>query len=391
MRFVGTTLGLLLLAACAAPARRHPLPPDLMEAAEIEGVENARHFADEPPEYWERLIRRNVAKMKAAGLDLADVEHHYLAVSGGGANGAYGAGLLCGWTEAGTRPTFTIVTGISTGAFTAPLAFLGSRYDATLEEIYTTVRTKDLVRKRPLLSILFGDAAADTDGLRKKLHHYFTDALIDEIGTEHRKGRRLYIGTTNLDAQRAVIWNIGAIAICSRPDRYDLVRTILLASASIPGAFPPTIIDVTADGKPYDEMHVDGGVTEQVFLYPASDNWRELLEELNYTGTPKAYVVRNARIRPDYTITRRKLFPIASQTIASLLRTQGVGDLYRIFDLCQRDGIDFHLSTIPDAFDRKPKEPFDPEYMRALFEVGRNAAREGRAWSRFPPHYVPRK
>jgi len=387
-RFTRATAGLLLLAACSTPPRSNPLPAELIGVAHLAQTEDARHFVDAPPEYWAEVLARNAAKFRAAGVDLSKREHHYLAISGGGANGAYGAGLLCGWTETGKRPEFVFVTGISTGALTAPFAFLGPKYDHVLKEMYTTVETKDLIRMRPVFRILYGDAAADVDGIRTKLEQYVTEAVVDEIGAEHRKGRRLYIGTTNLDAQRAIVWNIGAIAISPRADRYKLIRRIILASASIPGAFPPVLLEVTANGKTYDELHVDGGVTSQVFLYPPSTDWGKVLKTLGVPGTPQAFVIRNSRFRPDYAVVDRKIFQIAALSIDSLLRTQGIGDLYRIYNECRRDGIDFHLTAIPDDFEGKPEEPFDPAYMKELSEVGREAIRSGRAWSRVPPHYT---
>ena len=379
---------LLLLVACSSPPKRNPLPPELIGVAHIPQTEDARHYVDAPPEYWTALMKKYVARFRSAGVDLSAAQHHYLAISGGGANGAYGAGLLNGWTAAGNRPVFNIVTGVSTGAITAPFAFLGPRCDAVMREMYTTVRTEDLAKKRSLLRILSSDAAADVDGMRGKLRDYLTETVIDEIGAEHRKGRRLFIGTTNLDAQRGVIWNIGAIAVSPRADRYDLVREIVLASASIPGAFPPVMIEVEANGKTYDEMHVDGGTASQVFLYPASTDWRKLLDIFGVKETPQAYVIRNSRFRPDYTIVERSIFQIAAHSIDSLLRNQGIGDLYRIYNECRRDGIDFRMTAIPDDFDAQPTEPFDPVYMKKLFDVGYEAGKNGTAWSDLPPYYT---
>ena len=74
-----------------------------------------------------------------------------LAISGGGSNGAFGAGFLCGWTESGTRPDFKVVTAVSTGSLQAPLAFLGPDYDHILRAIFTTHGTEEIYqRKRPL-------------------------------------------------------------------------------------------------------------------------------------------------------------------------------------------------------------------------------------------------
>jgi predicted acylesterase/phospholipase RssA len=161
-----------------------------------------------------------------------------LAISGGGENGAFGAGLLVGWTAAGARPVFKGVTGISTGALTAPFAFLGSAYDDKLREVYTTITGKDVLESRGIYGVLFQDSMADNAPLRKTVAKYVDQAMLDAIGKESKKGRILLIGTTNLDAMRPVIWNIGAIANSGQPDRLKLVQDILVASAAIPGAFP---------------------------------------------------------------------------------------------------------------------------------------------------------
>ena len=195
---------------------------------------------------------------------------NYLAVSGGGDNGAFGAGLMNGWTETGTRPEFKMVTGVSTGALIAPFAFLGSDYDATLREVYTTMTPEKVYRARGFSAALYDDAMADTTPLSQVIAGYADQKMFDAIAREYQKGRLLMIGTTDLDAQRPVIWNIGALAASGHPGALDLFRKILRASAAIPGAFQPVLIDVEIDGRKYQEMHVDGGAIAQLFLYPAS-------------------------------------------------------------------------------------------------------------------------
>ncbi|MCA3556495.1 MAG: patatin-like phospholipase family protein, partial [Aestuariivirga sp.] len=202
-----------------------------------------------------------IARQKAAGL--SPTERNFLALSGGGSNGAFGAGLLTGWTEAGTRPEFTIVTGISTGSLTAPFAYLGPPYDKLLTEAYTQISGRDVFRRKPVLSALRSSAAADNTPLRQLVARYVTDRMVADIAVQNGRGRKLLIGTTNLDAGRPVVWDIGAIAASGEPDRKQLIQDILVASSSIPGLFPPVKIKVVADGKTFDEMHVDGGTTNQ--------------------------------------------------------------------------------------------------------------------------------
>ena len=283
-------------------------------------------------------------------------EHNYLAISGGGANGAYGAGILSGWSATGKRPEFTLVTGVSTGALTAPFAFLGPEYDQQLKILYTTLDTSSIFIRRSLFSIVRGDSLVDSAPLATMLDRYITREMVAEIAREYRRGRSLFVITTNLDASRPVVWNITRIADSGHPD--------------------------APDGKTYDEMHVDGGTSAQIFLYPSNANWRGLLDILQVKGTPTAYLLRNSRFITDYDPVRARLQDIAGRSVASLIRTQGVGDTYRITALANRDGVDVKLTWIPATAIRDPgDEVFDPEYMSALFDYGYQRAIGGNAWS----------
>ena len=370
----------LLSSGCARLPVRNALPEKLANTASIPDVPNARVWGDESvPAEWGllKMPRQDLARKYPA---LMGTSHNYLAISGGGANGAFGAGLLVGWTAAGTRPEFSIVTGISTGALIAPFAFLGPAYDDRLKEIYTTYSTEDLVTRIGWLGILTGYSAVDATPMRRLLVKYYDQKLIDAIAEEHRKGRRLFIGTTYIDAKRPVIWNIGAIAASGTPKATDLIREVILASISIPGVFPPVLIDVEADAEVYDEMHVDGGTSNQAFLYPSGVDWRRVIEIMEVKGTPVAYVIRNSKLAPQWETIEPRLIPIALRSIESLIHTQGIGDIYRIYLNCLRDGIDFELAFIPGDFDLEPKEHFDPDYMKQLFELGHEMALTGSAW-----------
>ena len=312
---------------------------------------------------------------------------NFLAISGGGEDGAFGAGLLVGWTESGTRPEFKVVTGISTGALTAPFAFLGPRYDAQLKAVYTTIGAKDVLEERGLLAALFQDALADNAPLQRLVAKFVTAEMLREIAAEYAKGRSLLIGTTNIDARRPVIWNIGKIAAGENPKALELVRKILIASAAIPGAFPPMMIDVYADGKHYQEMHVDGGASAQVFVYPPQLKLAEIAGEAGITRDRRAFIIRNSRLDPDWADTRRKTFSIAQRAVSSLIQNQGVGDLYRIYTTTQRDGVDFNLAFIPPSFNVPLPEPFDQHYMNELFKAGYDLGKAGYHWAKAPPGY----
>jgi hypothetical protein len=243
-----------------------------------------------------------------------------------------------------------------------------------------------LIKKRSLIATVKQASVVDVTPMKQLLARYVDANMVAAIAAEHRKGRRLFIGTTNLDASRPVMWNIGAIANTSDPKSAELIRQILLASASIPGVFPPVLINVNAGGKSYDELHVDGGTTNQVFVYPAGIKWNEVLRKLRVPGKPDLYVVRNASIDPTYDPVDPKLLPIAGRSITSLIRTQGIGDMYRIYLNAQRDGLHYRLAYIPEEFEAKSDEAFDLAYMRKLFEVGYEQGKAGTAWKSTPPN-----
>jgi predicted patatin/cPLA2 family phospholipase len=365
------------------------VPEAQSQIAQIPGIPYARFWGDELPPDFDKRLADYKAQVRANNPEAIGRPHNYLAISGGGANGAFGAGLLVGWTEAGDRPSFDIVTGISTGALIAPFAFLGPAYDMHLKDVYTTVSTEELIKVRGFLKIITGDAATSTEPMQELIARYYDQKMLAAIAAEYEKGRRLFVGTTNLDAERPVFWNITAIAASEDPKALDLVQKILLASASIPAAFPPVYIEVEADGRRYDEMHVDGGTTTQVFLFPAELDWSEVADRLKVKGKSSVYVVRNSFLQPQWEAVDPTLVPIAMRSISSLIRTQGVGDIYRIYIQAEKAGIEYNLAHIPTDFREKPKEEFDPVYMQKLFDLGYRLAKDGYTWEKAPPGVEP--
>ena len=373
---------------------RNALPPELVSKATVIGMPDVRDWGGEHSRlFQEDLVDsiRQARRLDPRGI----VDEHgvvsILALSGGGAEGAFGAGLLNGWSDSGTRPTFKLVTGISTGALIAPFAFLGPDYDDTLKNFYTTITTKDILRARPMLGLLgVKDSLADSSPLAKLLKKCVTKDVLEAVAQAHKQGRRLYVGTTNLDACRLTVWNMGAIAASGKPGALELFRKIMLASASIPVAFPPVHIPVEAEGAVYDEMHVDGGVTTEVFFYGFMLDLDAAAHEAGVVEKAriKAYIIRNAEIRTEYDMVKPQLLPIASRAIANLIASQGLGDLYRIYTITQRDGIDFNLAYIPADHVSVAKEAFDPEEMQRLFDLGFRLAGSGYQWQRQPPGLV---
>ena len=385
--FIALLIAVALLPGCVSTPKRNPLPGALVEEAEIPGIPDAREWGDSPLPHEDVWFAQSEAELQARYPALFGREHHYLAISGGGANGAFGAGLLKGWTASGTRPEFSMVTGVSTGSLTAPFAFLGPEYDDVLEEMYTTHSTKDLVKRRSPLNALTSDAIASTKKLKALIDEYMNDEVLAAIGAEYRKGRILNVGTTNLDAERPVIWSIGRIAASGEPGAFELIRQVILASASIPTIFPPVMLEVEAGGARYDELHVDGGAASQVFLYPASLDWERVLEKFEVPGTPEVYVIRNSQLTTKPEAVRRKLLPIGERAMSSIIKNQGIGDLYRIFALTERDGVGYNAAWIPADFHEEQSEEFDPAYMRKLFDHGFGMAESGYPWAKVPPEY----
>ena len=374
----------LIVTACTSLGRLPSVPPSDTPKAQPLGLANARFFPlkqrDEIIAEGARAIQR---QRQALGLapDAPLPPAHFLAISGGGDDGAFGSGVLVGWTEAGGRPQFDIVTGVSTGSLIAPFAFLGPAYDPQLRQVYTTISPDDVYINRGLLGGIFSDALSDTTPLSNTISRFFDSAMMAAIAREYEKGRLLLIGTTNLDAEQPVIWNIGAIAASGHPDALDLIRKILRASSAVPGFFQPVMIDVTVNGQHYQELHVDGGAIAQIFLYPSNIG-------LGMFGQREreAFLIRNAREGSDWANVQRRTLSVGGRAISVLLRSSGANDLTRIYFVTQRDGVDYNLAYIGSDFTvPHPTANFDQAYMNALFDHGYRQARGGYPWRKMPP------
>lgn len=376
---------LLLVTACAHVPERSPLPIEHIEHAEVLGIPRVRMWGDEPPPWDHDWFEKSRTEIKERYSGIYGRRHTYLAISGGGENGAFAAGLLLGWTASGDRPEFTAVTGVSAGALVAPFAFLGPEYDEVLKVVSAELTSDQVYKKRGVIRALRTDALATTGPLQALIAKYVDEEVMEKIAAAHREGRSLNVGTANLDSMRPVIWRIGAIANSGHPDALSLIRQILLASASIPAAFPPVLIQVEVGEEEYDELHVDGGAASQVFLYPVGIDYDDVLERLAVPGRPKVYIIRNSRLDPMYEQVRNKLFPIAGRSLESLVRTQGIGDLYRIYLETCRDGLDFNLAYIPADFIKESKEEFDTQYMKDLYDMAFERAEAGYDWDKMPP------
>jgi predicted acylesterase/phospholipase RssA len=348
---------------------------DQAAAATIPGIPGARVFADASVD--------TIAEL-AANPQRRSTGFTYLALSGGGGDGAYGAGILNGWTASGTRPDFTLVSGVSTGALIAPFAFLGPAYDSYLTEFYTSGVAETLVAQPSITNILFGSGLFGDGRLRDLIGRYVNADLLDAIAAENAKGRRLLVVTTNLDSQRAVIWNMGAIAASNVPNRVELFRDVLAASASIPAVFPPQFIDVSAGPTQFQEMHVDGSVVTPVFTLPQTLLLRD--GKLRTTGKGQIYVIINGRLEPEFEVTQNNTLAIVGRSFTTASRARSRAALAATYALARTNNIGFNLTFVDESGPKAPAaQGFNTAYMRALYQDGLEKGRTGRFWD----HTVP--
>ncbi|MFK7944144.1 MAG: patatin-like phospholipase family protein [Paracoccaceae bacterium] len=387
IRQVIATIAVLgVLSGCTGQRFLPSAPEDLYQSAQVPGYTGIRIWGDRSPEDIELQIRQIREQIAARAIKEGALPNggrfDVLVLSGGGTDGAFGAGILNAWTDKGGRPEFGLVTGISTGALIAPYAFLGSQYDREVELSYTNIKTDDVL-DLTILDALRGKSlgVSNPAKLRAIVERALTPKFIAEIAAEHAKGRRLWIGTTNLDSQRPVTWDIGAIASSGNPDARNLIRDVLVASASIPVAFPPVEFQVVHNGRAYSEMHADGGVSRQLFLYPSDLKLSEQADD-NITGMRLGtiWVIRNSKLAPEFAEVAPELAAIARRSISTLLKAAGVADVEVIRAQAERDGWGLRLTSVPEDFRGVEDEPFDPVYMRALYDKGYALGNSGNAW-----------
>jgi hypothetical protein len=312
-----------------------------------------------------------------------------LVISGGGAGGAFGVGVLSAWSKKGTRPNFDMVTGVSTGALIAPYAFLGSRYDQDLVQLYTSGIAKTLLQTKPLPVGLLGQSLAKPEPLRRLVEQNITTDVLALIAAEHRKGRRLFVLTSNLDAQRAVVWNMGAIADSGKPDALALFRQILVASASIPGIYPSVMIKATSGGHTFEEMHSDGGSTTQFLAVPEAMMTSAVSMPVRRGQKLDIYVIANNALMPEFAITTDRTLSVMSRAYSTLIKSQTRSALVALYGFSQKSGIGFHVASINTVVKYDPLDPFGTSYMRAVFNLGAAEMENGTVWKDRPVFPAP--
>jgi predicted acylesterase/phospholipase RssA len=361
---------MLILAGCSSLPRTPYTASDAVSATVLD-LGELRRYADEPASTFKTNVSSRTGPLS------------YLALSGGGADGAYGAGVLNGWTAAGTRPEFSVVSGVSTGALIAPFAFLGPAYDATLRDIYTSGIAESLLNTPNIVHALFGSGLFGNTKLRELVARYVGQDMLAAIAAENAKGRELFVVTTNLDTQRTVIWDMGRIAKIGSPQALDLFRDVLAASASIPVVFPPMLIDAEANGHRFQEMHVDGGVTAPVLTLPEAF----LLRNGAFARGLRMniYVLINDKVERDFQLVPNSTIDIAARASASVMKTQIRSVLYETYDFTRRNNVGFNLTYIDKDMPSPGSFGFETSYMRSLYQYGYDKAKIGAFWAKAPP------
>jgi len=378
--FLFSAFAFLGLANCAPIPQRAPVPLALIEEAKPYGVPGpVRRWANTPEDFTQQ-------DKVSARLWRRPGPHASLALSGGGQHGAYGAGLLKGWTARGDRPEFEVVTGISTGAIIAVFAFLGNDYDAVLEDIYTQYSTAQLLQSNRLGALLGAPALNTAQGYEALIQRYVDDTVVAKLAKTAGQGRRLVIGTTNLDATRSVHWDVTAIAASGSPNAKLLIQKVIQASSALPGIFPPVLMPVVAsDGSTYDEMHVDGGATQQVTIIgPHARHFKK-----GHKADASLYMIINEVAHPAYAPVKPRISKISETALTSLVNASLDADSMAIFHAAAESGLRLRATAIPSGFTAKPKELFDTNYMSALFQLGYQTGRSGKEWTLTPMDLLP--
>ncbi|WP_314961587.1 patatin-like phospholipase family protein [Bradyrhizobium cosmicum] len=351
----------LALGACTSLPRTPYTAADASSSRVLD-IDGLRRYADEP------ITKFNFPATRS-----------YLALSGGGADGAYGVGVLSGWSAAGTRPTFSVVSGVSTGGLMAPFAFLGPQYDDTLKDVYTSGIAESLLNDPSIMRVLFGSGLFGNTRLRELVARYVGPEILAQIAREYARGRRLLIVTTDLDTQRTAIWDMGKIATIGTPEALKLFRDVMAASASIPLVFPPIMIDAEGQGRKFQEMHVDGGVTAPVLTLPEA----LLFQDSRLPGKTRMdiYILVNKKIERNFELVSNSTIDVASRSLSAITQSQTRSIIFSTYDFAKRNHLGFHLSYIARDYPAPPSEGFDTTYMRALYQYGFEKAASGQAWT----------
>ncbi|MEH6452365.1 MAG: patatin-like phospholipase family protein [Psychromonas sp.] len=378
-KFLFVILAIFIIAGCAT--RPTPLPESYSQELPWGALD--LDINNHNPHYTLRRSLGDVIENKFLQPNQNDL--NILALSGGGSGGAFGAGVLNGWKDHGSMPNFDVVTAISTGSIMATYAFLGGEHIDKLDTIFNNLSTADLYKSSWLG--IFNDATlSDPSPLKRSLEEHINEEVLAEVAVQHKKGRRLYIGSTNLDTGQLVIWDMGAIASSGRNDKVQRYRDIVYASSAVPIIFPPHFFEIDIEGEKYSQMHVDGGVHSNVFMLGMFIDW---VHELKVTKEQRSkvnanlYIVANKKYRERH---RYNPVPLEIRAVLNsfiyvemdLLFDRSVS---RIYHSAKERGINFHMASIPqDSEHIKSTLEFVPSEMREIYKLGYENALSGYDW-----------
>lgn len=364
---------LCLLSACALP--RRSASPSLFGAASPAGFpSDIRYYAAD----WHALDRRVSRALQRVRSASPDGRINVLALSGGGAVGAFGAGALIGLSRRGERPDFQIVTGVSTGALIAPFAFLGSGWDAQLADAFSGERARSLLHQHWLRRLL-SPGAYEAAPLAELVDHYVTFRLLHAVARESARGRLLEVATTDVDKEETVIWDMGAIASPGDESARELFRDVLVASASVPGVFPPVILHVREGGVTHDEMHVDGATSVPFIAAPESLFFSSL--RLADLRGGKIYILVNGQLASEPSTTPFRTISVLSRSFATALRHMSRMQLASTAEFARAHGMELEFTAIPMDYPQVSALDFRQAAMGSLFGYGSECAEQGRLWT----------
>ncbi|MFH0262969.1 patatin-like phospholipase family protein [Vibrio mediterranei] len=365
--------------------------------AQIGPREDEVSLANEPYRFWGDQPPKNIKKLKGHIYDEANLKvlknspnapkvigdrFNVLVLSGGGPRGAYGAGVLNGLRDNGQLPEFSLITGVSAGALIAPFVYVGGDKFEELKSVMLGLDDDMMLGGTSIFKILFGDAFSKGDNFYNMVQQTYDDEFIEEIAKAHRTGKRMFIGTTHFDSGRQMIWNIGRIATSDLPNKNEIIHQVLAASSSIPGVFPPQFIPVEYDGKKLEEMHVDGGLSSQLFFDPIGFDFTKVITALGYDQPPHVYIIRNGRLKTEFKFIEDDTVSLAARSIDNLILEQTRGDVFREMYITKKIGAKFFLTFVDDDYKQKPQEGkfFDPEFLKSLYQYGYAKAQNGTVW-----------
>ncbi|WP_191117468.1 patatin-like phospholipase family protein [Vibrio campbellii] len=306
---------------------------------------------------------------------------NYLALSGGGIDGAFAVGILNSWSEKGSRPDFDMVTGVSTGAIIAIYAFLGQEYDEELKLYYTKTQVEEIFERNSIFSIFRENSLVDTAGFSDKVRTAINKDLVEEIANKRSEGKLLFIGTTSLDNQSLAVWDIGRIAQENTVESVALIQDIIIASSAIPGVFPAKLFDIETKNGDYDELHVDGGISKQVFFLP---KWFEIFDFKDREQV--VYVIRNGRLNERFESTENNIVNISTRSMETMIKNQSNSDVIDIYNLSSSINVEFKLAYVENDYEYTLSTVGEvSDYMNYLYYYGYEKMNTERIWLSRPP------